>query len=186
MDRRVALGVLWALFAAASVGVGFGAAGLVSDPFTDSGGELGPVAAPATTTATGPSETPRESSSAGPTGTAKPSERPSTASSSTAASGETVVRGYSTRGGFVSGSCRNGLVAVSASPAVGWSLDDVDGGRREEARVRFERSDGEGRVEVTAWCERGVPRFAAEDRDRGGDDDGGGGSGSSGSGSGHG
>jgi hypothetical protein len=177
----VALGVLWALFAAASVGVGFGAAGLVSDPFTDSGSDIGPVAVPATSSSTG--TTAGESPSASPSGTATPSDRASSGSPA-ATAGETVVRGFSTRAGFVSGSCRAGLVAVSASPAVGWSLDDVDGGRRDQARVRFEHSDGEGRVEVTAWCERGVPRFSAEDRDRGGDDSGG--SGSSGSGSGHG
>jgi hypothetical protein len=183
VDRRVALGVLWALFAAASVGVGFGAAGLVSDPFTDSNSDVIPVSVPATTTATGPSETPGESPSASPTGTATPSD-PASTGTPAATADETVVRGFSTRAGFVSGSCRAGLVAVSASPAVGWSIDDVDGGRRDEARVRFEHSDGDGRVEVTAWCERGVPRFSAEDRDRGEDDDDG--SGSSGAGSGHG
>jgi hypothetical protein len=160
VDRRVALGVLWALFAAASVGVGFGAAGLVNNPFTGTGGDLAPVAVPPST--------------------AEPTDRPSTGSPAPAES-EPAVRGFSTRACFVSGSCSGGLVAVSASPAVGWSLDDVDSGRRDEARVRFEHSDGDGRVEVTAWCERGVPRFSAEDRDRGGDDDG-----SSGTNSGHG
>ena len=93
----------------------------------------------------------------------------------------------------MSGSCRDGLVSVGASPAVGWAIDDVDSGRAEQARVRFEGSDdSDERVEVQAWCAGGVPRFAVEDRDRGGDDGddgddrdddsgGGGGSGSSGS-----
>ena len=79
----------------------------------------------------------------------------------------------------MSGSCRGGLVSVSASPAVGWAIDDVDRGRVERARVRFQGTDDSNqRVEVQSWCAGGVPRFSVEDRDRGG---GGGGSGSSGS-----
>lgn len=172
MDRRVALGLLWALFAAASVGVGFGAAGLVSDPFTAGGNDVGQVSAPASPAApsassASASDAPSGTASSGPSAPARPSSDPET-------------RGVSTRGGFVSGTCRDGLVAVSASPAVGWAIKDVEGGRRSEARVRFERSDGDGRVEVAATCSGGVPRFALKDESGGGE----GGSGSSGHGGG--
>jgi hypothetical protein len=172
MDRRWALGALWALFAAASVGVGFGAAGLVGDPFSDPGPGLtaassGSVSVPVSTPTprgTGPSATP-SGPSTGPTSTGPVD----------------VVRGVTTRAGFVSGSCGGGLVVVSASPAVGWAIDDVDGGRREEARVRFEATgEGDGRVEVTARCVAGVPVFAVENQDRGGGSSGSGGSGGSG------
>jgi len=55
---------------------------------------------------------------------------------------------------------------------VGWEIDDIDGGPMRDARVRFERPDGEGRVEVAAACSRAAPRFSLDD-DGGGDDGGG-------------
>ena len=183
MHSRLGLVALWAVFAAASVGVGFGAAGLVGDPFTDPGGNQVTLAdagggsdsaAPPASGSTTPA--PRR------TGSASPS------SGGTPVAAAPVVRSLTTRGGLVSGSCTRGLVTVSAAPTVGWSIKDVEGGPTQEARVRFERTgDGEGRVEVRAHCVRGVPRFTVDDRTDdsgpgGGGDGGGGDGGGSGSG----
>ena len=80
-------------------------------------------------------------------------------------------------------------MTVSAAPTVGWAIKDVDGGRTQEARVRFERTgDGDGRVEVRARCVGGVPHFSVEDGTDnsgpggGGDNSGPGGGGDSGGG----
>jgi hypothetical protein len=152
VDRRVALVAVWALFAAAAVGVGFGAAGLVGDPFTD--GDVGPV----TSADTSPADTPSPTSSS-PSGSS-PQGTPTTSDDDQ----RDLTRSVPTRGGLVSGTCRDGLVQLSAAPAVGWEIDDLDSGSRTEARVRFERvDDGDGRVEVRAGCTGGVPRFAVED-----------------------
>jgi len=87
-----------------------------------------------------------------------------------------VTRSITTRGGLVSATCRpDGLVQVSGSPAVGWEIKDIDGGAQRDALVRFERPDGDGRVEVEATCPRGAPRFALDDDGdggAGGEDDG--------------
>ena len=171
MRSRLGLVALWAVFAAASVGVGFGAAGLVGDPFTGPGGDAVPLSeasgAADSGTATPASPTPDPSTSAGSGGT-------------TAGTGadRPVVRSLSTRAGLVSGSCSRGLVTVSASPAVGWALDDVDGGPTTEARVRFARTgDRDGRVEVRARCAGAEPRFTQRDDAHGGGPDSTGGSG---------
>jgi hypothetical protein len=159
VDRRLALLAVWALFAAAAVGVGFGAAGLVGDPFTD--GEVG--TATRTTAAPGPSSPAPTTSGAAPSGTASP---------------RTASRSLTTRGGLVTGTCRDGLVRLSAAPAVGWEIDDIDDDAGRDAEVRFERvHDGEGRVEVHGRCVGGVPLFTTTD-----DSSGSGGSGGSGSG----
>ena len=65
----------------------------------------------------------------------------------------------------MSATCRGGLVQVGASPAVGWRIEDIDGGARAEARVRFEPSedDRDGRVEVEAACSQGTPWFSVDD-----------------------
>jgi hypothetical protein len=194
---RLGLVALWALFAAASVGVGFGAAGLVGDPFTDPGGDQVGVAdagdssspAPSATSATSATSAPSSSATSttpapGRTGSATPR------ATGTPATAAPVVRSLTTRAGLVSGSCTRGLVTVSAAPSVGWAIKDVDGGPTQEARVRFEPTgDGDGRVEVRARCVGGVPRFSVEDRTDssgpgGGGDDGGGGGGSGSSGTG--
>jgi len=80
----------------------------------------------------------------------------------------------STGGGYVSGSCQSGLIALSASPAVGWELDHVTGGRNSAGEAEFEQvGDGEGKVKVTAWCASGQPAFDVEnDEDNSGGDDG--------------
>jgi hypothetical protein len=84
-----------------------------------------------------------------------------------------VTRSLSSRGGLVSATCRDGLVQLSASPAVGWEIEDIDGGRQREARVRFERSDdGDGRVEVRAVCTGAGPQFELDDDSSGHDGDG--------------
>lgn len=160
VDRRLALVALWAVFAAAAVGVGFGAAGLVSDPLTDrSAGAAGPVAPVGdlpTPTATGSSS---PSSTPGPTGSTDVSPTPDDGAGAGA-----VRRSLSTRGGLVSAVCRLGLVRLSASPAVGWGIDDIDRRFTREARVRFEGGgEDESRVEVRTSCVGGVPRFVLED-----------------------
>lgn len=163
MNRRLALVALWAVFAAAAVGVGFGAAGLVGDPFTT--GTTGTVPAVDDTPTSDPA-------------TSSPAPRPSGSATSAPSAGGPETRTLSTRGGFVSATCRDGLLRLSASPAVGWGIDDLESGEGNEGRVRFEESeDGDDRVDVRASCGGGVPRFAFED-DGGsghGDDDGSGG-----------
>jgi hypothetical protein len=163
MDRRWALAALWALFAAASVGVGFAAAGLVGDPFSDPAGVTAAAAHPPSTES-GPTS---GTASPRPTGSSASSPRPTRTGAAT--DPEPTVHSVTTRGGFVAGSCRDGLVTVSASPAIGWQIDDVDGGQVVDARVRFEATSGDGRVEVHSWCSGGTARFSVEDRS-GGDD----------------
>ena len=176
MDRRWALAAVWALFAAASVGVGFAAAGLVGDQFSDPTGVS--AAAP-------PSASSRPTSgtaSARPTLSSVSSPRPT--GSGQATGPEPTVHSVTTRGGFVAGSCRAGLVTVSASPAIGWQIKDVDSGQVVDARVRFEATGGDGRVEVHGWCSGGTATFSVDDGSGG--DDGGGSGGSSGRGGGDG
>jgi hypothetical protein len=173
MDRRWALAAVWALFAAASVGVGFAAAGLVGDPFSDPTGVS--AAAPPPSASSRPTS---GTASPRPTGSSVSSPRPT--GSGQATGPEPTVHSVTTRGGFVAGSCRAGLVTVSASPAIGWQIDDVDGGQVVDARVRFEATGGDGRVEVHSWCSGGAAKFSVDDRSRGGGgDDGSGGSGDS-------
>ena len=165
MDRRLALVAVWALFAAAAVGVGFGAAGLVGDPFTDgevSTGGVTPSAAPSASSAA-----PTRSTPAPATSTAGPSS---------------VKRSLTTRGGLVTGTCRGRLVSLGAAPSVGWEIDDLDDEPEREAKVKFERvDDGDGEVEVRARCVGGVPTFTVEDdAGSGSGDSGSGGSGSDG------
>jgi hypothetical protein len=161
----VALVALWAGFAAAAVGVGFGAAGLVGDPFTvGTTGSSGAAQRPAGATA------PASPATSSPTATGSTSAVPSP-------TGQAVTRTLSTRAGLVSAVCQDGLVRLNASPAVGWGISDLDSDRRREARVRFERTDEDedGRVEVRATCAAGNPAFAlAEDDEHSGDEDGGG------------
>lgn len=160
VDRRLALVALWAVFAVAAVGVGFGAAGLVSDPLTDSSSQgavpFAPVGDPPTPSATGPSPA---SSTPGPSGSTGASPTPDDGAGAGA-----ERRSLSTRGGLVFAVCRLGLVRLSASPAVGWGIDDIDRRFTREARVRFEGSgDDDSRVEVRSSCVGGVPRFVLED-----------------------
>jgi hypothetical protein len=168
MDRRWALAGLWALFAAASVGVGFLAAGLVGHPFSDPAGVAVAAPPPAGSRPTSVTPTP------GSTGSSVSSPRP------TGAGPEPTVHSVTTRGGFVAGSCRAGLVTVSASPAIGWQIKDVDSGQVVDARVRFEATGGDGRVEVHGWCSGDTAKFSVVDRS--GSDDGGGSGGSDSSG----
>ena len=164
MDRRLALVAVWALFAAAAVGVGFGAAGLVGDPFTDGG-----VSTSGVTTSPVPSpSSPAPSPDSSPTG-----PRP-------------VTDSVSTRGGLVTGTCRAGVVRLSAAPRIGWEIDDLDDDEDDEAKVKFERvDDGDGEVEVRARCVGGAPTFSVDEDSSGpgsgsGDSGGSGGSGDSG------
>ena len=200
MRSRLGLVALWALFAAAAVGVGFGAAGLVGDPFTDPGGnqvtlaDAGDQSGAEGTQGTQGTQGADDSSSPSPAATsATPApSRTRTATPSTTGTPATVapvIRSLTTRGGLVSGSCSRSLVTISAAPSVGWAIKDVEAGPTQEARVRFEPTgDGDGRVEVRAHCVGGVPRFSVEDRTDnsgpggGGEDGSGGGSGGSGSG----
>lgn len=173
MNRRLALVALWAVFAVAAVGVGFAAAGLVEGPFTDSlstqaggdgaGATGGPSVLPTTPAPTGPPATSHSPTTRPPRGTSSGTDAPST-----------VTRSVSTRGGVVIARCTGHLVSVSASPAVGWRLDDYTQGRVAEAKVRFAASGGDGeRVEVKATCEHGAPVFELEDERGSHDSDGG-------------
>lgn len=177
MDRRAALVAVWALFAAAAVGVGFGAAGLVGDPFddrldtagsgvpitTESGGRSSPPEASPTAGPADPS--PSATPSTGSTRSTGPRGTPATSAPTRSATPSTVTasRTLSTRAGVVSARCRGELVQLAASPTIGWQLDSFDDGDR-EARVRFEQVEEDGdRVEVRATCADGRPRFAVED-----------------------
>jgi hypothetical protein len=86
---------------------------------------------------------------------------------------------------LVTGSCQDGLVSLSAAPAIGWEIDDLDSGARAEGRARCEQvDDGDGKVEVRATCTSGRPTFVVRDDSSAGsgsDGSGSGGSGSSGS-----
>ena len=207
MQRRVLLVALWLAFATAAVGVGFGAANLVGDPYTDvadggvgsvtQGGAAGqpqPSAElPSGTRSAGPeSPSPSRSpartgghrtpspvasaarpSSAAPAATPKPTRSSTPRAGSGSGGGATVQRSVTTRGGLVTAGCRNGLVSVGASPAVGWSIDEIDSGRVDEAKVKFRRSgEGEGEIEVHARCASGTPTFQLDDHE---EDHGGGG-----------
>ncbi|MDQ1664722.1 MAG: hypothetical protein QOH75_753 [Actinomycetota bacterium] len=230
MNRRFALVALWAVFAAASVGVGFGAAGLVGTPFTDVGsasrgnqaGAADAASIPSdssssvATSPAGESSAPSKSAKTAKSATAAKANKSSSARRSAAAraatapgtkraasksasprsratrssggggggatkaaASATVTHGsVSTRGGYVSGTCRSGLIALSASPAVGWRLDGVSGGYSVAGEAEFEQSaDSESKVKVDAWCASGKPAFSVENRDGGGDGGGGGGGG---------
>lgn len=107
MDKRFALVAVWSLFAGASVGVGFGAAGLVGGPFAAPGPDSGasaaggePVHAPLVPdslqslpspappgTPSGPAATREEA------GTGTPAEDPVVAGGASARSGETSPAG---------------------------------------------------------------------------------------------
>jgi hypothetical protein len=203
VPRRAALVALWAVFAGASVSVGFGAASLVSDPFTDLRttsdvtGASGAGDAPFSEATGSPdgqaTVTPTPSTTGGHTRTPTPTSSRATHSSgpttspSTAAPAATVKGGISTRAGYVSGTCRAGLVTVGAAPAVYWKVDSMTRGWVHTARVRLEPAqDASGeRFEVTATCSGGKPGFTpvyhpgggggGDDGGGGGDDGGGGG-----------
>jgi hypothetical protein len=186
VPKSVTLTALWVVFAVASVSVGFAAASVVGDPFTDAGttSEAAGLAGPGNQPVTGPTPTRTADPTSTASDTATPSKSPSAASTgSTQGSGgsATVKRGITTRGGYVSATCRGGLVSVGAAPAVWWQVESLTPGRVQTARVRLQPShDANGeRVEVTASCRGGIPTFIPEYSDGGG---GGGGSGGSGGG----
>jgi hypothetical protein len=169
VDRRLALGALWAAFAVLSVAVGFAAAGLVGDPFTDGVAAGPPAAGQATRVPTTDGSSAPDPTAPDPTGTATtpaPSGSPRPSSSrepDPSAPAGPVTRTLQTRGGTVSATCRGGTVRLSVSPAVGWTVDDLDPPGR-ESRVRFEPTgDRDGRVEVEARCAGGRPRFELDD-----------------------
>jgi hypothetical protein len=165
VPRRVTLVALWAVFAVASVSVGFAAASMVSDPFTDvnTTGEVSDLAGPGGSPGTEPDGRP----SADPTGTPSPSAGTTKPTNN---SPSTVKRGIATRGGYVSATCRDGLVSMGAAPAVYWVVDSRTLGRTQTGRVRLEPAqDANGeRVEVTATCPGGIPAFTTEYSDGGG------------------
>jgi hypothetical protein len=180
VPRRFTLVALWAVFAVASVSVGFAAKGMVSDPFTDVGStaDASTLAGPGDTPVTEP-----DLPAGGATTTAAPSTKPS---STTSSAPRTVRGGIPTQGGYVSGTCQGGLVSVGAAPAVYWKVVSFTSGPVRTARVRLEpaqNAQGE-RVDVTASCHGGNPVFHADYNPAGGGGDGGdggdGGSGGSG------
>ena len=196
MPRRVTLVALWAVFAVASVSVGFAAASMVSDPFTDVGTTTdvanlagpgdAPVAVPAGQPAgtTAPSTRTPTARTTAPTRTPASSRgTPSTGSTKApgvATSASIVTGGIPTPGGYVSGTCRDGLVSVGAAPAVYWRVVSRTTGRVHTAGVRLEpatNANGE-RVQVTVSCRNGTPVFVATYTEAGGGGGGGGGDGS--------
>jgi hypothetical protein len=233
VNKRLALVGVWAVFAAAAVGVGFGAAGLVDAPFAEelssgsgtsvsaAGGGNSPVgtdAAPDGATLAPGSDEPTEdattpslprstaaalppggtaTSTRGRPGTGRsttrgtPSKsatrRPPSASAprGTTSSSRTTSRSINTRGGYVQARCSNGLAAVSASPAVGWRLDEKSPGWLRQAEVRFQlASDDDQRVKVDVTCSTRGPVFAVRNETGGGGGGGGGDGGGSGRGGG--
>lgn len=203
------LAALWVVFAVASVGVGFAAAGLVGDPFTDSGSDVVATGArPAFTTtppgdassgaassgaatssqpgagskapatssrpATGTRSPSHSSSGGGPTTGGSSGSTGSTGTGAGASTGTSTARGITTRAGYVSGTCRDGLIALNASPALGWRIGEITPGRTPDGSVHFAQTGGEGEVEVAARCVSGVPRFTLDDH-RGGSGSGSGG-----------
>jgi hypothetical protein len=196
VPRRLTLVALWAVFAVASVGVGFAAASMVSDPFTDvdTTSQVSDLAGPAGDPFTDPTTTPRPTSSTSPSTGDKPSKSPTGGSSAGGTkspnnSSATVKRGIPTRGGYVSATCRNGLVSVGAAPALYWQVESRTSPGVRTGRVRLEpatNANGE-RVEVTATCASGIPAFTSDyNEGSGGGDDGGGDSGGGGDDGGHG
>jgi hypothetical protein len=209
VTKPYALVVLWAVFAAAAVGVGFAAAGLVSAPFAQQfagpGVPVGPATGAPVADSGSPSPSGSPTSTAAPGGGAAPEGSTSATSRAGSASSSgsghdsaparpvtSQPRGITTRGGWVQGRCSGGLVTLSASPAVGWWLHDRSTGANSTGTVRFEQSGGTGEVRVSATCVAGTPRFSVTEEESGGGgggDDGGGhggsddGSGSGGSGS---
>jgi hypothetical protein len=187
VSRRVTLVALWAVFAVASVSVGFAAASMVSDPFTDgnSTGELSDLAGPGGSPVTEPNGSPSGNATSSPsptTGTSTPTDTNPGGSASAGTkpvnSSTTVKRGVATHGGYVSATCRDGLVSMGAAPAVYWVVDSRTPGRVRVGRVRLEPAhDANGeRVEVTATCPAGTPAFTTDYSDGGGGGDSGSGS----------
>jgi hypothetical protein len=199
VPKRVTLVALWAAFAVASVSVGFAAASLVSDPFTDVRADVtgtsGAGDAPFTDNVTTPdaqaTETPTSTptAKAGHTHTPKPTGSAATRTTrpATAPAAATVKGGIPTRGGYVSGTCRSGLVSVGAAPAIYWRVASYTQAWLHTARVRLvpsKNANGE-QVEVTVSCSAGKPGFLpVYHPGDGGGDDGGGGSGGDDGGSG--
>jgi hypothetical protein len=182
VPKSVTLTALWVVFAVASVSVGFAAASVVGDPFTDVGAtsEAAGLADPGNQPVTEPDPTNTTDPTSPASHTATPSKTPS-GSTKSASGSATVKRGIPTRGGYVSATCRGGLVSVGAAPAVWWQVESLTPGRVQTARVRLEPShDANGeRVEVTASCRGGIPTFIPEYSDGGGGGSDGGGSGDS-------
>jgi hypothetical protein len=164
VPKSVTLTALWVVFAVASVSVGFAAASVVGDPFTDMGttSEAG-LAGPGSQPVTEPdlTKTTDPTSPAGDTATPSSTLSGSTGSAKSPGGSATVKRGIYTRGGYVSATCRGGLVSVGAAPALWWEVESLTPGRVQTARVRLEPShDSNGeRVEVTASCRGGTPAF---------------------------
>jgi hypothetical protein len=204
VPKSFTLVALWAVFAVSSVSVGFAAAGLVGDPFTNVGtvtdassftgpGE-GSAADPGVTPtdqATGSPTTPTRTPDAGAPTPTPTSSRPGATRSPDPAKpaipasspASVVTGGISTRGGYVSGTCRGGLVSVGAAPALYWEVDSITSGPVRTARVRLApATDASGaKVDVTASCRAGNPVFDAENSDPGGGDESGGSGGPGGS-----
>lgn len=128
------------------------------------------VATPApkgTATSRPSSARPRASTSARPAQplpTTTPRHTPATQPPrTTPAASTSITRGISTAGGYVSGTCADGLVRVSASPNPGWELKDISPPGRVEGEAEFEETgEGEGKVEVDVRCSGGKPTFLVQ------------------------
>jgi hypothetical protein len=149
MRLRSMLVLTWLLFAGLATAAGFAAVGLV-------GQGLNVAAAPAA----GPTSTQAPSDSTpSPTASTRPPTTPSPRRTTTGPTPRTASR--STKGNFVSATCRGPSVTLSASPAPGWSLDDYRPGPGLEARAKFRSTSDE--VEFKVSCSGGRPVFETND-----------------------
>jgi hypothetical protein len=123
MDRRLALVTLWLAFAAAAVGVGFAAAGLVGDPFTD--GVPQAASEPLPTGASPSTATSVQGRSGSPSATPSPTDPPSSGTDTSTtgpASTRSTRTGSANTGTASTGSTRTDTathrVTESTAPAV--------------------------------------------------------------------
>ena len=186
MRRVLALIVLWTLFAATGVAVGFAAARLVQEPQASPvrvvrpGPALQTPGSVAPDTATGPGGgAAPDSTSSTPTGTpgaTASAPAPAAPQASTAAPAPTTSRspgqspgtasstlGIETVAGYVSATCGSGVIRMSASPNRGWEVTELSA-PGPVGRAEFEQTrEPEGELNVDAWCDGGRPAFAVDD-----------------------
>ncbi|MEV1239809.1 hypothetical protein ACIBO2_39620 [Nonomuraea sp. NPDC050022] len=138
MVKRLVLA--WAATALAATGAAVAVLGLLGGVFTGTSGRVLSQSEIRAALATAPVR---------PPGTAAPK-------ASAGPRGDKVLR---TAGGTVIASCAGGRVTLrSWSPAQGYSVDDVDPGPRQEARVEFDADEDEGTdVEVRIGCSGDQP-----------------------------
>jgi hypothetical protein len=163
MARFWGLLALWLLCAAGAVGVGFTASGLIEYPRS---AHVGAHPAALQVDPRARLQPPPDNL---PAGDAVP------AASDPSPSATAATRGFTTEGGYVSGTCRAGRVSLSAAPHEGWTVTDLVEPGEESAEVGFIPAGQRAvAVAVEAWCLGGIPAFALDDveADDGAEDEG--------------